>query len=163
MYGNIFTQNGHLVQGLVPDSRAMNASSDVINLAHQHNLTFLLIKGAGATGTATITVEACDDVTPSNTTAIPFKYRRNVGGTDTWGALTDALAAGFVTTANANDMYEISVDPAEVIRATVNGTIENHYVRMTMTQVVADAVDCTILVILPRQGYPQDVPLTVLV
>lgn len=163
MFGNVLTENAHIVMGLVPDSRALNGSSDVINVANQHTVTFLLVKGPGAVGTTTITVDACDDVVPSNTTAIPFKYRRNIGGTDTWGALTTATNVGFATTANANDIYEITVDPAEVTNATVNAARGNHYVQLTMTQIDATVCDCCILVILPRQRYPQEVPMTAIV
>ncbi len=163
MDGNIFTENAHIVMGLAPDSRALNGSSDVINVENQHCVTFLLVKGPGGAGTTTITIGACDDVTPSNAAAIPFQYRRNIGGTDTWGALTVATAAGFATTANANDIYEISVDPAEVTNAIVNGARGNRYVRLTMTQIDATACDCCILVLLPRQRYKQQVPMTVLV
>lgn len=163
MKGNIFTENAHIVMGLVPDSRALNGSSDVINVSLQHSVTALLVKGPGAVGTTTLTVEACDDVAPSNTTAIPFQYRRQVGGTDTWGALTVATAVGFATTANANDMYEISIDPAEVTAALVNAARGNHYVRITLTQIDATACDCCIVFVLPRQRYDQQVPITVLV
>ena len=150
MYGNIFTENAHIVMGLVPDSRALNGSSDVINISLHHSLTFLLVKGPGAVGTTTLTVEACDTVGPANQTAIPFQYRRNIGGTDTWGALTVATAVGFATTANANDIYEISVDPAEVTNAVVNAARNNPYVRLTMTQINATVCDCCIVVLLPR-------------
>lgn len=163
MDGNIFTENAHIALALEPDSRALNGSTDVFNVANQHTVTFILTKGPGATGTTTITVEACDDVVPSNTTAIPFQYRRQVGGTDTWGALTVATAVGFATTANANDMYEISVDPQEIINTVVNATRGHHFVRLTMTQIVADACDCAILAIFPRQRFKQQVPMTVLV
>ena len=88
--------------------------------------------------------------------------RQDVGGTDTWGALTVATAAGFVTTANANDIYEISIDPAEVTAAVVNAARGNHYVRVTLTQVNATVCDCCIVFVLPRQRYDQQVPITVL-
>ena len=163
MYGNIFTENANIIQALEPASRAMNGSTDIINVALQHAITFVIQKGAGAVGTATVTVDACDTVGPGNTTAIPFQYRRMIGGTNTWGALTVATAAGFVTTANANDMYEISVDPAEVTAATVNAATGNHYVRLTMTQVDATNVLIGIIAILPRQVYDQQVPISAIV
>jgi len=60
-------------------------------------------------------------------------------------------------------MYEISVDPAEVTAATVNGATGNHYVRLTMTQVDATAVLVGIIAILPRQVYDQQVPISAIV
>jgi len=51
-------------------------ATDVIHLDIYRECTFIIIKNAGATGTATITVESCDDTTPTTATAIPFKYRK---------------------------------------------------------------------------------------
>ena len=51
--------------------------------------------GYYATGTSTITIEACDDVSASNVSAIPFKYQKQTGSDDTYGALTSATTAGF--------------------------------------------------------------------
>lgn len=163
MYGNILSENANIVHALTPLLRALNGSTDVINISLQHSLTFIVQKGAGAVGTTTITVEACDDVVPTNTTAIPFQYRRMIGGTNTWGALTVATAAGFATTANADDEYEISVDPAEVTAALVNAARGNQYVRLTMTQINATACNVGIIAILPRQRYPQQVPISAIV
>lgn len=163
MKGLVFSENANIIQGLEPASRALNTASDVINVANQHSVTFLIHKGAGAVGTGTVTVLACDNVTPSNTTAIPFRYRRMIGGTNAWGALTVATAAGFVTTANANDMYEITVDPSEVTAATVNAATGNHYVRLSIAQVDATAVLYGIVAILPLQRYPQETPISAIV
>ncbi len=66
--------------------------------------------GAG-TGSATIQICAADDVTPSNTTAISFKYKA-ITAPDTQGATTEtqSLVAG-----GASDMvYAIEVDAAKV-------------------------------------------------
>jgi len=163
MDGNILTENMNVVHALTPLLRAMNVSTDVINISLQHCATFIIQKGAVAAGTATITIEACDDVVPNNTTAIPFQYRRMVGGTNTWGALTVATAAGFVSIANADDEYEISVDVAEVTNAIVNAARGNQYVRLTMAQVDATQVNIGIICILPRQRYKQQVPISAIV
>lgn len=151
----IFTQKfGNIVNVLVPASRALNTASSVVNLKGFGACTFLVQKGAGAVGTATITVDACDNTTPSNTTAIAFRYRRMVAATNAnaWGALAAATASGFATTAAANDMYEISVDPSVVAAASVNSATGNSYVRLNMTQV--DATACLVGVVavlwLPR-------------
>jgi len=164
MDGNIFTENANMCVGFPPaDLAAIACDSDVINVANQHSVTFVLIKGAGAVGTGTVTVQACDDVTPNNTTAIPFQYRRMVGTGNTWGALTVATNAGFATTAAINDLYEITVDVAEVTNAIVNATRGNHYVRLHIVSVDATTVNRAILVILPRQRYKQQVPISAIV
>lgn len=163
MFGNVLSQNANIVQAMVPLLRAMNLSTDVINVALQHSITFLVTMGAGGTGTTQITIEACDDVTPNNQTAIPFQYRRMIGGTNAWGDLTVALAAGFPTIANVDDLWEITVDPAEVTNAIVNAARDNHYVRLTMAQIDATAVNVGVIAILPRQRYPQETPISAIV
>ena len=57
-----------------------NPATDVVNMSQWERITFILQKGAGATGKATLTVESCDDVTPTTTAAIPFSYRKATSG-----------------------------------------------------------------------------------
>ncbi len=68
----------HAVKGLDPVADVFDTTqySDVVHLKDHHNCLFTVYIGVGATGTSTFTVEACDDVTPSNTSAIPFHYRQ---------------------------------------------------------------------------------------
>lgn len=154
---DIITQNGHIVHGLAPvaDAFAGTVSSDVFNMKNYHGCTFYVYKGVGTTGTSTITVEACDDTTPTNTTAIPFRYRANTTS-DTWGAVTAATTTGFVTTAGSNHIYEIIVDGDEL------GDTGYKYVRLTMVESVDAAVLGGILWVGHEPRYPQDVPATVL-
>jgi len=155
------TEDGHVINALVPLERAMNTSSDVISVENYNQLSFILQKGTGALGTGTVTVDACDNNTPSNTAKIPYKYRRQVGGTDTWGAITNRTAAeSFATTANADDMYQIIVDPADVTNATVNGAKNNHWVRLSVVQVDATVVNYGIVAVLQCARYGKAVPLS---
>lgn len=74
-------------------------------------------KTAGSnTGIATITVEACDDATPSNTTAIAFDYVKNesCATADAMNARTAVTSAGFVTTANKDALYLIDVRASDL-------------------------------------------------
>src|SRR3990172_3813270 len=78
--------------------------SDVYSLRDHGRILFVVAMGVATGGTATtvLTVNACDNVTPSNRTAIPFWYREIIGTTntgDTDGAITWAAATGFTTTA----------------------------------------------------------------
>jgi hypothetical protein len=159
---NTLTEKMDVVNVLVPASRAMNTSTSVINLKGYAGCSFLIQKGAGAVGTATITVAACDDTTPSNSTAIAYKYRRMVAATNAnaWGTLTDAAATGFVTTAAADDMYEIVVDPDAVGKASVNGAVGYSYVRLTMAQVDATATLNGITAILSKARYAGATPVS---
>jgi hypothetical protein len=107
----ILSQEVHFVPLLRPvaDAFAGTVTYDEINMSDAHAVTFYVYWGVGATGTVTFTVEAADDTSSTNTTAIPFKYRRN-SATDVFGALTDATTAGFTTTAGSAQTYVIEVD-----------------------------------------------------
>jgi hypothetical protein len=72
-----------------------------------------VVVGVGATGTSTLTVQACDDTTPSNRTAVPFRYRQILSG-DTEGALTAAAAAGFTTTAGSSKIVLVEVTESDL-------------------------------------------------
>ena len=130
-------------------------ASDVISMSDWRDIVFYIQKGAGATGTATITVESCDTVVPGTATAIVFKYRIMTTATDTWGAWTDATVAGFTTTAGADDAYEIWISSSEL-----SGT--DKYVRMQCTEVADAAVDGGMGAFLVNPRYAEDVNRTVL-
>jgi len=157
MSRQILTQNGHIAQGTFPNADMFDTvqRSDVFNMKNYMGCEFLIIKGAGGTGTATITVNACDDAVPSNRTAIPFRYRVNTSG-DTWGAVTVATSAGFTTTAGANQLYEIIVDGAEL------GKLSLGYVELTATEVVNSPCTGSILWVGHETNQPQNIPATVL-
>jgi hypothetical protein len=136
MPGKILTQNVEIVTCKAPvaDAFAGTLTPAPINMRDARAITFLAYWGVGATGTSAITVEACDDTVPTNTTAIAFKYRRQADTTaDVWGALTNATSAGFATTAGSNQMYAIEVD-ADQMAAT-----GYKYVRFKAVEVVASA------------------------
>ena len=64
-----------------------NPASDVISMESYEEIVFFILKNAGGSGTATITVESCDNVTPTTPTAVAFKYKASTSG-NTWGATT---------------------------------------------------------------------------
>jgi hypothetical protein len=107
--------NLHFIKGLDPvaDAFSGTAVSDVVDLANHQSAIFIVYKGVGTTGTSTITVEACDDVVPTTTVAIPF-YSKSITSTDVQGALTARAAAGFLTTAGSSQIYVIQVAAEEV-------------------------------------------------
>ena len=127
----ILTQQVHYVPLLDPvaDALAGTVVTDEINMSDASAVTFFVAWGVGATGTGTITVEACDDTSATNTSAIPFKYRRN-SATDVWGALQNATTAGFTTTAGSSQVYAIEVDANEM------GDSGYKYVRLKWVEVV---------------------------
>lgn len=114
-----FLQSNHVAFGLNPvaDFLSTAATTDVVNMENYHSVVFLVFWGVGTTGTNTLTVLACDDFVPTNTTAIPFRYRRVSGAInagDTHAAVTDATTAGFATTAGSHQCYVIEVDSKEL-------------------------------------------------
>ena len=117
-----------------------STSSDVMNMERFNKCAFLLMKGVGATGVLTLTVEACDDVVPTNQTTVPFRYRY-VTATDVPGTLTEATATGFSVTAGSNEMVFIEVDAVEIRKA--GATFE--YVRLDVTETTGGAILSSVL------------------
>lgn len=97
----------HVVKGLDPvaDALAGTVATDIVSLQDYSEVGFLIYKGAGATGTSTITIEACSANDGTGATAVPFHYRRACNTNDTHNAWTQATAAGFATSASASEMY----------------------------------------------------------
>lgn len=148
----------HVVNALPPvaDAFAGTKYTDIINMKNYEHISFIIQCGVGATGTATVTVEACDDVVPSNTEAIPFVYQECVSG-DTFGAITKATTAGFTTSAASNKMYKIDVD-AEALASSGYG-----YIRLKSVEVADDPVLGGVLAILTEAKYEQEIPDTAIV
>lgn len=121
-----------------------NPATDVVSLANYDSVLFLILKSSGATGTATITVESCDNVTPDTATAIAFTYW-TCTTPDTWGEATAATSSGFTTTASADDMYAIEINSSQL-----SGT--DQFVRLQFTEVDSTACDGAVLCIL---GNPR--------
>lgn len=120
-------------------------STDVIVMRKARSIVFGILKSAGATGTATITVESCDDTTPTTTTAVAFHYRACTSG-NTWGAVTAATTAGFTTTAGANQMYVIEVSADELSDGDIG-------VRLVATEVVDNPCDGAIFCVTDNHRY----------
>jgi len=105
----------HLVKGLDPvaDAFAGTINSDVVSLRDHGRVAFVVYIGVGATGTSTFTVEACDDVVPTTTSAIAFWSREILTG-DTESAITRRAAAGFVNTAGSSKIIAIEADAKDL-------------------------------------------------
>ena len=130
----------HLGIGLSPasDRFAGTVYSDIINMENYGKCRFVVIGDTGATGTSTFTVEACDDTTPSNSTAIPFYYAEH-SSNDVRGTLTAATTAGFTCAARANRLITVEVDAEDLIASGYS------YVRLKAVESVDGAVLGTIL------------------
>ena len=159
MGGRTF-QNFHVVNAL-PTEAGFDylynggVATDVVNLGKYEKATWVISRGAGATGTALIQVQSCDDVTPSTTTAIPFTYQVAASG-DTFAATATAVAAGYTTAAGAGSVVVVEINAAEL-----SGT--NKYARLIATEVVNDPVSGSVACIMSGGTVVQDIPPTAIV
>ena len=124
----------HVVPVLYPvaDAFAGTVNTDIVEVQGE-GVLFVLTKGVGTTGTSTLTVDACDDVSASNTHALAYKYRISTTP-DTWGAWTEATTSGFTTTAGSNQVYQIWAAAEEFAH------IGYAYARLTAVEVANDPV-----------------------
>lgn len=157
-----FFQNIHVVNAMPSGNQAAyedlfngDPSTDIVNLSNYDKATWVIQKAAGATGTATITVESCDDTTPSNTTAIGFDYWVCTSG-DTFGDKQTATSTGFTTTAGANQVYAIEVNSSELDST-------DKYARLTLTEDTNDPVDGTVTCIMSGPRFTHEVMKTAIV
>lgn len=129
-----WAENNKLVLGLAPvaDAFATQGYSDVIRADDCESIVAFVMTGVAADNTNGITVEACDNVTPDNATAIPFTVASVVSG-DTNDKPTDTAASGKAMTASiANQYYVVEIDPADVEAA--NSHEGRKYVRIKVTE-----------------------------
>lgn len=150
-------QRVHFVKGIdaIADFNDGTKYTDVVNATGYSKAVFIYHKGVGTTGTSTLTVLAGDDAAdpPTNSTAIPFKYKAITSG-DTEGALTAATTAGFTTTAGSSQLYIVEVDLEEM------GDTGYKYLCLKMVEVVNSPVLGGVLIQLHGGRYAQDVPAT---
>jgi hypothetical protein len=148
-----WSEHNHVVKGIdaVADAFAGTVRTDVVSMKKHNKCTFLIHKGVGATGTSTITVNACDDFTPSNRTAIPFRYRRCANSADLQGALTAATSAGVLTTAGSSEIYVVEVLAEDL------GNTGYPNVELTMVESVDSPVLGGIIIVLSEPTFAQAV------
>ena len=127
-------QEIHWVKGIDPiaDAFAGTVATDIFEV-WGHEAGCIVYKGVGAVGTSTVTAVACDDIVPTNTTAVPFRYRTCTTG-DTWGAWTTVANTGFTTTVGSSQLYEVRVDPADM------GATGYGYLKFVFVEVANDPV-----------------------
>lgn len=163
----LFGPNGggsHVVPVLYPvaDAFAGGVTGDVIAMRHYGRVTFLVFTGAieDAGISNLVTIEACDDVTPSNTVAMAFRSRVQLSSTtvDAWGALTARAATGnnFALAnpvANAVWMCEVTADEIEAAAAGYG------FVRIKIAETANKTITACAIAILSEPRYPQAIPL----
>jgi len=107
-------ENIRWIGGLAPNADAFAATvyTDVFEVDGEGAVFIVWYGTNAAVGASTMTVVACDDTTPTNSTAVIFQYRVSTTF-DTWGAWTAATAAGITVGGSADSMWQVFVPAAE--------------------------------------------------
>jgi hypothetical protein len=142
----------HLVKGIDPVADAMDTTqyTDVVKMAGHSVCRFIVYKGVGATGTATVTIEACDNANGDNPVAVPFSYQAYAGADDVPAAVVKAAAAGFALTAGSSQLYDCQVD-SQVLSGKA-------WVRMKFAEVVNSPVLAGVMIELINARYATEIP-----
>lgn len=135
----LLMEQGHFEVGLSPVADFAGADptyTDVLNMRDHESVLFIVMLGVhtGGTGTVKFTVNACDDVVPTNETAVPFRYRVTVAGSNP-GAITATTASTGVTSAvTDHQIIEIEVLAEDV------GATGKSFLRLKHDEVVNDPI-----------------------
>lgn len=147
MLNNVLSENVLPIMALAPaaDRFDTNPATDIICMKDYQRVSFFILEGAGGTGTAKITAEACDDFSASNTAQIPFKYRlaQDAGNlTDQFSdvARQDTPATGYTPPAGANKITEIIIDARDLPEG-------KDKVRLQLTEVVNSPVAAAVFAV----------------
>ncbi len=137
-----FLEGYQLIKGLDPiaDAFSGTVSSDVVDMSEFDEVAFVRHDGVGATGTSTLTVEACDDIVPTTTSAVAY-HSRSITSGDTEGAITARAAAGFDTPAGSSKIV------AAIVRQDALAASGYRYVRAKYVEVVDSPVLGGILIL----------------
>lgn len=128
-------------QALVPvaDAYAGGVSTDIYAMRNFHAIAFVIQQGAiEGSNSNLVTLVSCDDTTPSNTSAVGFRYRVFTNSTDTWAAEGTATSSGY----NFNSNNAVS-NGIHIVYATcdeVRAGAGYNFVRLT----IAETADKTV-------------------
>lgn len=116
MAGTNIAEQSHVVNILPPQDVSGAVTSGVFSMENYSHATIIVTAGATNADAGNITIEECDNLTPTTDTAIDFYYyAETTAAGDTLGARTKAEAAtGIDVSANDNITYVIEIDAAEL-------------------------------------------------
>lgn len=146
----------HFYPALAPisDAYAGGVTTDVFNMENYHAGAFIIHQGAiEDTGISNlVTLLACDDTTPSNTSTMQFRRHTYTASTDLWGAIASVAAAGYNFNSNntvANGIHIVEFTAEEVFSDGGNGYT---YVQLSIAETANKTVGAGILFagIMPR-------------
>ncbi len=106
---------GHVVNILPPVDITGGVTTSVVFSLEDYGHADIIIT-MGVTGAAsTVTVEECDNFTPTTHTEIAFDvYKEETAAGDTLGAKVACTVAGFATSLNNSIMYVIPIDDTQL-------------------------------------------------
>ncbi len=155
-----FLEEMHPVIGIAPvaDFNDTTQYTDIVKCIGWGKVLFIVNKGVGTSGTATITVEASSDAAASAVSAIPFRYRSYTAADDVpANDITLATTAGFATTAGSAQIYMIEVNTADLVASGYS------WVRLKFAEVVNSPVLGGVTIIMCNPRYiGAKAPLTVI-
>ncbi len=152
MSSRLLSQLLKISTALAPAADRFNANpaTDVYNLALYGHIAFIHQQGAGATGTATITVEACTSAAGAGNTAIAFSYRLGDADGQNLGALTEVTSSGYTTVAaDENTIVIIEINAEDLPDG-------KPFVRLQYTEVANDPVAAGCLAVLSEGRFIGD-------
>lgn len=156
MSNGVLSQRLHGVMVLAPDADlyAADPATDIVNMGRYGHAQFVIMEGAGGTGTVKIEVEACSDNTGSDNEAIAFKVREgSAADPEVNGTLTDVAAAGHTTTAGAQKVVVVEVDSEDLPEG-------KPWLRLQLTEVADSPCDAGVWCNLSEPRYPQETMLS---
>lgn len=131
----------------VADFAAGDVASDIVSMVNHDSVVFICHWGVGTTGVVALTVDACDDTTPSNTAKIPFWYRK-VTAAGTHGAVTLAdKDTGVSNSAASNQIFLVEVQRQALAASGYE------YVRLNVNETTDDPLLGGVLVLMGRPRF----------
>lgn len=134
----------HFVNVLPPKADQFDTANatDEVDLAGYDRVLFIVQKGVGTTGTATIKAQAADAASPLNYSDLTFYYKEITSTDVDPGLLTYKASTGLLFTAGSNHLILIEVRAAQLPATTYQR------VRLLFTEGTNDPVLAGVLAIL---------------
>lgn len=116
MKGINIAECGHVVNILPPQDVDTGKTSDVFSMKNYAHCTIIVTCGSTNADAGNITIEECDDFTPTNDTPIAFSYyEETTAAGDTLSEKKTAAAdTGIDVSANDNTTYVIEIDASQL-------------------------------------------------
>lgn len=142
-----------IVEGFKPDADALagTVQSEAVNMGLYERATFILHRGAGTTGTQTITMQASTDAAQSGAEAIAFRRRTldTYPISDALGSASAVTSAGFTTTAGGDNIEVIEVKAEDMPDG-------KKWLNLKSVEVVDAADDASLIILLSNSRYQGD-------